>query len=42
MKSYHPFSEKPFEIIYKYKIGKLITYEHPKFKLDSGFYKEVK
>ena len=39
--TYHPFTEKPKEILKKFKIGKLKgPSEFGTFKKDSGFYKE--
>ena len=40
--SYHPFTEKPRQVLAKYEIGKLVTFEHPSFKPDSGFYHECR
>ncbi len=40
-KSYHPFSDKPWEVLKKRKVGTLATYEHPSYKKDSGFYKDA-
>lgn len=40
--SYHPFTEKPAQILKKYEIGTLKTTEFPMYKKDSGFYKECK
>lgn len=40
--SYHPFTEKPAEILKKFEIGTLKTNEFPVYKKDSGFYKECK
>lgn len=39
-KSYHPFSERPAQVLEKMRIGTVSTYEHPSYKKDSGFYKE--
>lgn len=38
--SYHPFTDKPREILSKYKIGVVENYEHPVFLPDNGFYAE--
>jgi len=39
-KSYHNLTDRPAQILPKYKIGELETYELNYFKPDSGFYKE--
>eukprot|EP01084_Bolivina_argentea_P250604 419957_1 len=40
---YHPFTEKPKEMLKKFKIGKLKgSSEFASFKADSGFYKECR
>jgi cytochrome b involved in lipid metabolism len=38
--SYHNLTKRPLEILPKYQIGVLSTYELNQFKPDSGFYKE--
>lgn len=40
--SYHPFTDKPTEILKKFEIGTLKTTEFPVYKKDTGFYKELK
>ena len=40
--SYHPFTEKPSQLLAKYCIGQVITTEFPQYQADSGFYKEVR
>lgn len=40
--SYHPFTNKPAEILEKYYIGDLITSEFPIYRPDSGFYRECR
>eukprot|EP01125_Pyxidicula_operculata_P006087 TRINITY_DN211_c1_g1_i1.p1 TRINITY_DN211_c1_g1~~TRINITY_DN211_c1_g1_i1.p1 ORF type:complete len:445 (-),score=95.61 TRINITY_DN211_c1_g1_i1:160-1494(-) len=40
IKSYHPFTDKPYSILPKYEIGTLSSYELNRFKPDTGFYKE--
>ncbi|XP_065194552.1 delta(5) fatty acid desaturase A-like [Sycon ciliatum] len=40
--SYHPFTDKPKRVLAKYEIGKLVTFEHPSFLPDSGFYQECR
>lgn len=39
--SYHPFTELPRKILAKYRIGSLATFEHPVYRQDSGFYREI-
>lgn len=39
--SYHPFTNTPRKVLEKYCIGKLVTFEHPVYKKDSGFYNEA-
>lgn len=39
--SYHPFTDLPKQVLKKYHIGSLTTYEHPIYKPDTGFYKEA-
>eukprot|EP00186_Timspurckia_oligopyrenoides_P001041 CAMPEP_0182441618 /NCGR_PEP_ID=MMETSP1172-20130603/595_1 /TAXON_ID=708627 /ORGANISM="Timspurckia oligopyrenoides, Strain CCMP3278" /LENGTH=567 /DNA_ID=CAMNT_0024636017 /DNA_START=27 /DNA_END=1730 /DNA_ORIENTATION=+ len=39
--SYHPFTKKPSQILSKYYIGTMITYEHPVYPEDTGFYQEL-
>jgi cytochrome b involved in lipid metabolism len=39
--SYHPFTNAPRAVLQKYRIGKLVTFEHPLYKPDSGFYREA-
>lgn len=38
--SYHPFTALPRKVLAKYRIGSLVTFEHPVYKEDSGFYNE--
>ncbi|GAV01755.1 hypothetical protein RvY_12414 [Ramazzottius varieornatus] len=40
--SYHPFTEKPAQLLAKYCIGQVTTTEFPQYQPDSGFYKEVR
>uniref|UniRef100_A0A7S1T8A7 Cytochrome b5 heme-binding domain-containing protein n=1 Tax=Compsopogon caeruleus TaxID=31354 RepID=A0A7S1T8A7_9RHOD len=40
-RSYHPFTDKPRRIMEKFYIGEMVTYEHPVYTPDTGFYKEV-
>lgn len=40
--SYHPFTEKPREMLEKYYIGEIKTLEFPQYKPDTGFYKELR
>jgi fatty acid desaturase/predicted heme/steroid binding protein len=39
--SYHPFTDAPRAVLHKYRIGKLVSFEHPLYKPDSGFYREA-
>lgn len=39
--SYHPFTKLPRQVLAKYRIGSLSSYEHPVYKPDSGFYTEA-
>jgi fatty acid desaturase/predicted heme/steroid binding protein len=39
--SYHPFTSKPQQMIGKYEIGRLSTYEFPPYQEDTGFYREL-
>uniref|UniRef100_A0A7S0G1W4 Cytochrome b5 heme-binding domain-containing protein n=1 Tax=Rhodosorus marinus TaxID=101924 RepID=A0A7S0G1W4_9RHOD len=38
--SYHPFTDKPNQILKKFEIGEVSSYEHATFADDGGFYKE--
>uniref|UniRef100_A0A7S3ECC1 Cytochrome b5 heme-binding domain-containing protein n=1 Tax=Rhodosorus marinus TaxID=101924 RepID=A0A7S3ECC1_9RHOD len=38
--SYHPFTDKPDQVLKKFEIGKVSTYEHATFGDDDGFYEE--
>ena len=38
---YHPFTKKPHAILRKFEIGRLTSWEHPHYKKDSGFYKDI-
>lgn len=40
--SYHPFTDKPAELLRKFEIGVLSTQEYPIYKKDTGFYKEMR
>lgn len=41
--SYHPFSDRPVQVLAKYEIGTLIgDSEFPEFAADSGFYRECR
>lgn len=40
--SYHPFTEKPAQLLGKYCIGQVTTTEFPQYQPDSGFYKELR
>ena len=40
--SYHPFSDRPLDILSKYRIGDLATTEFPQYRPDSGFYREAR
>ena len=42
LQCYHPFTDKPNEILQKYLIGELTSFEHPRFRPDSGFYRECR
>ena len=43
IRTYHPFTDKPWDILPKYKIGKLKGCpEFGRFKPDSGFYRECR
>lgn len=39
--SYHPFTKIPRKILAKYRIGSLATFEHPVYRQDSGFYRDI-
>lgn len=39
-RSYHPFTDKPAKILAKHRIGSLVSFEHPIYRPDSGFYAE--
>lgn len=42
MKSYHPFSDKPWKVLAKYEIGELVGEdEFTQYKPDTGFYAEL-
>ena len=40
-KSYHPFTEKPWAVLKKHRVGTLATLEHPTYEPDTGFYREA-
>jgi len=40
--SYHPFSDKPQQVLSKYEIGEVSTTEFPQYEPDSGFYAELR
>ena len=40
--SYHPFTEKPWDMLKPFEIGTLKTRQYPKFKEDTGFYKKAR
>jgi len=40
--SYHPFTDKPREVLDKFYIGEVKTTEFPQYKPDTGFYKELR
>lgn len=40
-RSYHPFSDLPAKTLAKHRIGSLVTFEHPIYRPDSGFYAEA-
>lgn len=42
MKSYHPFTDKPWKMLKEFKIGECVDKEFPTYKPDSGFWEEVK
>ncbi|EKU21754.1 delta 5 fatty acid desaturase [Nannochloropsis gaditana CCMP526] len=40
--SYHPFTEKPTQVLNKFEIGRVTSYEFPQYKADTrGFYKAL-
>ncbi|KAA8497298.1 Delta(5) fatty acid desaturase A [Porphyridium purpureum] len=39
--SYHPFTKKPEQVLKKFLIGDMVTYEHPVYPVDSGFYETM-
>jgi fatty acid desaturase len=39
--SYHPFTNKANEVLAKYEIGEITSYEFPPYQRDTGFYKEL-
>jgi len=40
--SYHPFSDKPQQVLAKYEIGEVSTTEFPQYERDSGFYADLR
>ena len=42
LQCYHPFTDKPKKVLQKYLIGELTSFEHPRFRPDSGFYRECR
>ena len=40
--SYHPFSERPQQLLAKYRIGDVACTEFPQYRPDSGFYAECR
>lgn len=38
--SYHPFTKVPEQVLKKFEIGTVLTYEHATYREDSGFYAE--
>ncbi len=40
--SYHPFTDKPREVLDKFYVGEVKTTEFPQYKPDTGFYKELR
>lgn len=40
-KSYHPFTDKPEAILEKFRVGSIKETEFPRFKPDTGFYREA-
>eukprot|EP00184_Porphyridium_aerugineum_P002639 CAMPEP_0184694374 /NCGR_PEP_ID=MMETSP0313-20130426/2367_1 /TAXON_ID=2792 /ORGANISM="Porphyridium aerugineum, Strain SAG 1380-2" /LENGTH=605 /DNA_ID=CAMNT_0027152665 /DNA_START=67 /DNA_END=1884 /DNA_ORIENTATION=+ len=39
--SYHPFTNKPEQVLNKFEIGTMVTFEHPIYPEDTGFYKTL-